>query len=214
MDGIDDGGWSAVSQLRLVMAMAVVLVAAIVVRVLGLVGLLSVPPLHGLAVVAGLTFAAWELTLIGAALVKVGRRRQARHHYRVPIGVAGVVNGALVRVVDLTPAGAGVVGSAPIEVGSEVQLHLDLPGIGGESRGINVPFTICSCRPAEGLGWRMGGTLRPLGQADLEALIEHCHVVSARARLTESGQLSPADPPADGGQTDNERIQPHLSALG
>jgi cellulose synthase (UDP-forming) len=213
-DGIDDGGWSAVSQLRLVMAMAVVLVAAIVVRVLGLVGLLSVPPLHGLAVVAGLTFAAWELTLIGAALVKVGRRRQARHHYRVPIGVAGVVNGALVRVVDLTPAGAGVVGSAPIEVGSEVQLHLDLPGIGGESRGINVPFTICSCRPAEGLGWRMGGTLRPLGQADLEALIEHCHVVSARARLTESGQLSPADPPADGGQTDNERIQPHLSALG
>jgi hypothetical protein len=125
-----------------------------------------------------------------------------------------VVNGTLVRVVDLTPGGAGVVGADPIEVGSEVQLHLDLPGIGGEARDIRVAFTICSCRPAEGLGWRMGGTLSPLGQADLEALIEHCHVVSARARLTESGRLSPADPPPDGRLTDNEPIQPHLSALG
>jgi hypothetical protein len=196
------------------MAMGAVLLAAIGVRVLGLAGLVSVPPLHGLAVVAGLTFAGWELTLIGAALLKVGRRRQVRRHYRVPVEVAGVVNGALVRVVDLTPGGAGVVGAAPIEVGSEVEIHLDLPDIGGEVRGIRVAFTICSCRPAEGLGWRMGGTLRPLGQADGEALIEHCHVVSARARLTESGRLSPADPPADGRPTVDGRIQPHLSALG
>jgi hypothetical protein len=37
----------------------------------------------------------------------------------------------------------------------------------------------------------MGGTLTPVAEADGEALIEHCHVVSSRARLTESGRLVP-----------------------
>jgi hypothetical protein len=210
-DGIDDGGWSAVRQLRLVLAMAVVLVVAIVVRSLGLAGLLSIPPLHGLAVVAGLTFAAWELTLVGAALIRVSRRHQVRHHYRVPVEVAGVVNGALVRVVDLTAGGAGLIGGAPIAVGSEVGLQLDLPGVNGAIRGIRVTFTICSCRPADGLGWRMGGTLTPLTEADGDALIEHCHVVSSRTRLQASGRLLPSA--ATAGQPGaEERAQRHLSA--
>jgi cellulose synthase (UDP-forming) len=191
-DGIDGGGWSAVRQLHLVGAMAVVLAAAMVTRCLGLAGLVSLPPLHGLAAVAGLVFAAWELLLIGAALTRVSRRHQIRHHYRVPVEVAGVVNGSLVRVVDLTPGGAGVIAGSPIEVGTEVRLHLDLPGVDGEIRAIRVTFAICSCRPAEGSGWRIGGTLTPLTEADGEALIEHCHVVSSRTRLTEAGRLSPA----------------------
>ncbi len=191
-DGIDGGGWSAVRQLRLVLAVVVVVVLAIVARFLGLAGLIPIPPLHGLALVAGLAFASWELTLLGTALNKVGRRHQVRHHYRVPVEVAGVLNGALVRIVDLTPGGAGVIGAAPIDVGSEVSLQLDLPGIDGGVRTVRVRYTICSSRPAEGHGWRMGGTITPVGEADGEALVEHCHVVSSRTRLTESGRLSPA----------------------
>ncbi len=104
-DGIDDGGWSAVRQLRLVLATGVVLAGAVVARVLAQAGLLALPPLRGLAVVAGLGFGCWELALIGASLWKVSRRHQFRHHYRVPVEIAGVVEGALVRVVDLTPEG-------------------------------------------------------------------------------------------------------------
>jgi hypothetical protein len=39
----------------------------------------------------------------------------------------------------------------------------------------------------------MGGTLAPASEVDGERLIEHCHVVSSRARLLESGHLSPGE---------------------
>lgn len=197
-DGIDDGGWPAARQLRLVLVMVGVLVAAVVARCLALVGLVPLPPLHGLAVVAGLAFGVWEIALVAVALWRVTRRHQVRHHYRVPVEVAGVVDGMLVRVVDLTPGGAGVISPRPAEVGAEVALHLGLPGVDGAMRDVQVKFSICSSRPAKGLGWRMGGTLTPLTEADGEALIEHCHVVSSRTRLTEAGRLEPGPPSASG----------------
>ncbi|MGD0392026.1 MAG: glycosyltransferase family 2 protein [Acidimicrobiales bacterium] len=195
-DGIDDGGWSAARQLRLVLVMAGILAAAVVARVLALLGLLALPALGGLAVVAGISFAVWELVVVAAALWRVTRRHQVRRHYRVPVEVAGVVGGTLVRVVDLTPGGAGMIGSHPFEVGAEVDLRLDLPSVAGEIRVVRVVFTVCSSRPAPGLGWRMGGTLFPASDADGEALIEHCHVVSSRSRLTDAGRLVPGGPAA------------------
>jgi cellulose synthase (UDP-forming) len=196
-DGIYDGGWQAARQLRLVLAMAAVVVGAVVVRGLALAGVAPLPRLPGLAVVAGLAFAVWELTVVTAALTRVTRRHQVRHHFRVPVEVAGVIDGSLVRVVDLTPGGAGVIGPGAIEVGTEVGLHLDLPTVAGDVRAVRVRFTICSCRPAKGLGWRMGGTLTPMTEADGEALIEHCHVVSSRTRLAEAGRLVPGTPVED-----------------
>jgi cellulose synthase (UDP-forming) len=195
-DGIDGGGWTAARQLRLVMAMGMVLASAMVVRALAAFGVVPLPSLTGVALVGGLAFAAWELVLIAAALWRVSRRHQVRRHYRVPVQVAGVVDEALVRVVDLTAGGAGVLGPRPVEVGTVVELRLDLPGVGGEMREVRVHFTVCSCRRAEGAGWRMGGTLTPLTAADGEALIEHCHVVSCRQRLTESGRLLSETPDA------------------
>src|SRR6202044_1082543 len=110
----------------------------------------------------------WELVMVAAALTRVTRRRQVRHHFRVPVEVAGVVDGSLVRVVDLTPGGAGVIGAAAIGVGTEVGLQLDLPTVSGEVRTVRVRFTVCSCRPAQALGWRIGGTLTPVTEADGE----------------------------------------------
>ncbi len=193
-DGIDGGGWAAARQLRLVLVVASVLLAAAVARVLAVAGLLPLPPLRGLALAAGLFFAGWELFVVAAALRRVTRRHQIRHHFRVPVEVAGVVDGTLVRVVDLTPGGAGLVGPRPIEPGSEVGLRMDLPGVDGDIRVVRVGFTVRSCRATEGSGWRMGGTLVPSSEADGESLIEHCHVVSSRARLTGTGRLAPGAP--------------------
>jgi cellulose synthase (UDP-forming) len=213
-DGIDDGGWPAARQLRLVLVTAGVLVAALAARCLALVGLVPLPPLHGLAVVAGLAFGAWELVLVAAALWRVTRRHQVRRHYRVPVEVAGVVDGTLVRVVDLTAGGAGVIGPHAIEVGAEVGLHLDLPAVHGDVRDVRVRFTICSSRPNNGLGWRMGGTLTPLTEADGDALIEHCHVVSSRTRLTETGRLTPGATVDPGPRGGTESAEPQVSAHG
>jgi cellulose synthase (UDP-forming) len=188
-DGIDDGGWHAVRQLRLLLAMVVALVAAIALRCLSLTGVLHLPRLPGLAAVVGLGFAVWELLLVGAALWRVSRRHQVRHHYRVPVEIAGVMRGALVRVVDLTPGGAGVIAPTPLEVGTVTDLHLDLVGVDGRLTPVGVHYTICSCRQADGMGWRLGGELTPLTEADGEALIEHCHVVSSRTRLADTGRL-------------------------
>ncbi len=190
-DGIDDGGWGAAVQLRLVLAVALALLTAITLRCLSLAGVLGLPPLSGLAVVVGLSFAAWELLVVFAALWRVTRRHQLRHHYRVPVEISGVMNRHLVRVVDLTPGGAGVVGPGSLEVGTEVVLHLDLPMVNAEIRGCDVRFTVHSCRPIDGGAWRMGGTLTPVTESDGEVLIEHCHVVMSRARLTEAGRLVP-----------------------
>ena len=217
-DGIDDGGWAAVRQLRLVVGTAIVLAGAVVVRILATLGVVPLPRLGGLALGAGLAFAAWELLLVTAALWRVSRRHQVRHHYRVPVEVAGVVDGALVRVVDLTAAGAGVLGPRPFEVGMTVELRLDLPAVDGGVRGARVHFTVCSCRPAPGAGWRMGGTLTPLTESDGEILIEHCHVVSSRLRLTESGRLLPGPAVAPGAivypAPTAETAEPRLTAQG
>ena len=211
-DGIDDGGWRAARQLRLVLVMMGVLVAAVVVRVLAVVGVLALPPLHGLALVAGLIFAAWEILLVAAALRRVTRRHQMRHHYRVPVEVAGVIDGMVVRVVDLTAGGAGVIGSRSLAVGEEVALRLGLPLVDGDMRDVQVKFSVCSTRKADGLGWRMGGTLTPMTEADGEALIEHCHVVTARARLTDAGRLVPGDGAGAGQRARTETAPSKVSA--
>ena len=75
-DGIDGGGWSAARQLRLVLVVASVLLAAAVARVLAVAGLLPLPPLRGLALAAGLFFA-----VLGTVR---GRRRPPTGHPTPP----------------------------------------------------------------------------------------------------------------------------------
>jgi cellulose synthase (UDP-forming) len=188
----DQEGWSAVRRLPLIALLCVVAAGAVLARGLALAGLVPLPPLHGLAATVGLVLALWELALMSATLRRVAHRHQARRRYRVPMEVAGVLDGALVRVTDLTAGGAGIVGSSALVVGSEVGLVVELPSIGGGTRTVRVRFTVGSCRPARGRGWRMGGTLTPETEADGEALIEHCHVGAARTRLARSGRVVPA----------------------
>jgi hypothetical protein len=71
---------------------------------------------------------------------------------------------------------------------------MDLPTVSGPVREVQVKFAVSSCRRAAERGWRMGGTLTAVTDEDAEVLIEHCHVVTSRTRLTESGRLAPPPP--------------------
>jgi hypothetical protein len=133
----------------------------------------------------------WELALVTAALGKVSRRRQLRHHYRTPTDMAAFIDDVIVRIVDLTPAGAGIFSPRGIEVGKQVHLVADLPMVDGVTRPVRLQLTVATCHLDHETtqGWRIGGTVVPVGDEDRETLVEYCHVVAARSRLTESGRL-------------------------
>ena len=200
-DGIDEGGWAAARQLRLVLVIAGLLTVAGLLRLLAVAGVLPLPPLGPLAVAVGLAFAVWETALIALALWRVTRRQQLRRQYRVPVELAGTVDRTLVRVVDLTPDGAALVCSQPMPIGELADLQMELPSIHGRNRTVRVRFTVRSARSEGEDAWRVGGTLEPRTPDDAESLIEYCHVVSSRTRLTRSGRIDAAlfveRPPAE-----------------
>ena len=192
-DGIDEGGWSAIRQLRLVLAIGAVLMVAVALRALTLMGVLTLSHLSPVAVALGMFFAAWELTLIVAALWRVTRRRQVRHQFRVPVEIAGRMGESVVRIEDLTSIGAALITARPLSIGDEVALQLEIPRLGGSTSTVRAGFTVRSCRSENDQSWRVGGTLEPRTPEDGHALIEHCHVVSPRTRLADSGRLEASE---------------------
>lgn len=188
-NGIDGGGWQALRQLRIILAVEVVVFAALAARLLSLAGVVHLHPLSGVALGAGIFFAVWELSLMGSALWRVTHRHQVRRKYRVGVEITGVLDGGVVRVVDLTERGAGIVAPHQIELGEEVGLQLNVPTVDGSVEHIQVNFEVRSCWKQDGSGWRLGGTIDPSTERDNELLVEHCHVVSTRDRLIAAGRL-------------------------
>jgi cellulose synthase (UDP-forming) len=190
-DGIDDGGWHALRQLHMVVGIGVVMLSALVLRGLAAVGVVPLPHLTGPPLAIGMGLGVWELALVTAALGKVSRRRQLRHHYRTPTDMAAFIDDTIVRIVDLTPSGAGLLSPRSIEAGKLVDLVADLPMVDGGRRPVRLQLTVATCHldHESTQGWRIGGTVVPVRDEDREALVEYCHVVAARSRLTESGRL-------------------------
>ncbi len=190
-DGIDDGGWHALRQLHLVVAIGVILLSALALHALAAVGVFPLPHLAGAPFAIGMALGFWELALVTAALGKVSLRRQQRHHYRTPTDVAAFVDDVIVRMVDLTPAGAGILSPRSIEAGKQVYLLADLPMVDGVTRPVRLHLTVATCHldHESTQGWRIGGPVVPAGDEDRETLVEYCHVVAARSRLTGDGRL-------------------------
>jgi cellulose synthase (UDP-forming) len=190
-DGIDGGGWHALRQLHVVVGIAVVLLSALVLRALTALGVVPLPHMGAPPFAIGMALGFWELALVIAALGKVSGRRQLRRHYRTPTDLAAFVDDDIVRMVDLAPAGAGILSPREIEVGKQVHLVVDLPMVDGRPRAVRLRLTVASCRPdhESPQAWRIGGAVVPILDDDREALVEYCHVVAARSRLTESGRL-------------------------
>ncbi len=193
-DGIDDGGGRALKQLHLLIGIAAVLCSAIAVRALTALGIASLPNLGGAPLIIGLVLGVWELSLVLAVLVKVGHRRQLRHHYRTPTEVAGRAGGEIVQIVDLTPLGAGLIAPHAMSLGQQVELVAQLPDLEGGTRPIRLCLAVSTCcTDSEAPDrWRVGGTITPVGREDHDQLMAYCHVAAARTRLAESGRLLPA----------------------
>jgi cellulose synthase (UDP-forming) len=190
-DGIDDGGWQALRQLRLVIGIAVVLSVALVVRALTALGVALLPSLRGAPLVIGLLLWAWELGLVVAVLAKVSHRRQLRRHYRTPTEVAATVDGEAVRIVDLTPSGAGLVGTRALSLGQHVELVAALPDLNARSQPLRLDMVVTMCHTDAAIPghWRIGGSIEAVSGEDHDRLIAYCHVAAARSRLTKSGRL-------------------------
>jgi hypothetical protein len=222
-DGIDDGGWHALRQLHVVVGIAVVLLSALVLRALTALGVVALPRLGLAPFVIAMALGVWELALVIAALNKVSARRQLRHHYRTPIDMTAFVDDDLVRMVDLTPAGAGILSPREIEVGKVVHLVADLPMVNGRPRAVRLRLTVASCSPDDESpqAWRIGGAVVPVLAQDRETLVEYCHVTAARSRLTASGRLlgsaetlqSPAPAAVESGGMSGARAMTHVHAV-
>jgi len=132
--------------------------------------------------------------LIEGALRRVTRRHQVRHQFRVPGEFAGTMDGAPVRIVDLTPDGAALVTAGALSIGDDLALQMEFPRLEGGTSTVRVDFTVRSCRSEDDQSWRVGGTLVPETSQDGHALIELCHLVHSLARPAESGRPEPGAP--------------------
>jgi hypothetical protein len=63
--------------------------------------------------------------------------------------------------------------------------------VNGRPRAVHLRLTVASCSPdsESPQSWRIGGAVVPMLDEDRETLVEYCHVIAARSRLTESGRL-------------------------
>ena len=138
-------------QLRLVLAMDGVLAAAVVVRVLALVGVLAFLRSTGWRVAAGLIFAAWEIP--GRPLALGGSpdaiRRATTTGCRWKSQAWSTERWC--RVVDLTAVGPESSGRVPA-VGDEVPLRHGAPQLGGMGDMLDVRPSSRSARAARPTG--------------------------------------------------------------
>ncbi|HMJ02504.1 MAG TPA: glycosyltransferase [Conexibacter sp.] len=185
-EGIDLGGWHALSKLRIACVLAVVLAAGIVMRALDLVGVGPLPDLPVVAEIIIPLLAAVELRRILRTLMLVAGRRQRRLIYRfegdAPVlceSTGGAVPG---RLLDASATGLGLFVTAPLEVGAHVPVRLRLEDSEGFDRDVRVVADVRSCRPSED-GYVLGTRIVELQPEARMALMEWCYVVCSHQEV-------------------------------
>jgi cellulose synthase (UDP-forming) len=192
-EGVDRGGWEALRQFRLLIAIALLLSVGLVLRVaqdFGLDG--ALPAIHG--------FASWFVPLLGLielgrvlrTLAHVAKHRQLRGEYRTPLAASAVIvadedtaNGddsMLGRMRDITPSGVGFELSRPLAPGTRASLTVQLPSISGEATATRLQVDVRSCLAHEH-DWRIGASIVGCTERDRRALIAYCHVLWPYMRL-------------------------------
>jgi cellulose synthase (UDP-forming) len=203
--GVDRGGWEALRQFRLLIAIAVLLSVGLLLRLaqdFGMDGVL--PAMHG--------FASWFVPLLGVlelgrvlrTLVHVAKRRQLRGEYRTPLAASAVIvadDGAeggqtslLGRMSDVTHSGVGFELSRPLAEGTRASLTVQLPSISGKATATRLQVEVRSCLAHEH-DWRIGASIVDCAEHDRQALIAYCHVLWPYMRLRGADAMHP--PSAD-----------------
>ena len=185
-EGIDEGGLKVLRLLGLVSTAGFVLAAAWLLRLLAVVGVVSLPAMSTFVVVVSLGFGAWELACIAKVLVPLARRRQYRARYRTPIQAPARIAGTATRVEleTLTPQGLSFIGNAQFAPQDTLRLHVTLPGYGDDTHDVSLPVEVRSCRSAADSGtFTTGCGIVDVDAATRELLIECCDVVLPTRRF-------------------------------
>jgi cellulose synthase (UDP-forming) len=184
--GRDGGGFDAVRKLRLVLFCTVLLATGTVMRVLDLAGVGPLPDLPGIAAVIVPLLGLIELRRLLATSFAVGRRRQRRLVYRFEGDAAANVytsdGHATARLVDASASGLGLVAPAPLEIGSEPAVLLELDDAAGNHHEVAVKVEVRSCRESDGR-YLIGAVIEEIDPDSRLRLMEWCYVVCTHERL-------------------------------
>ncbi|MGC1851651.1 MAG: glycosyltransferase family 2 protein [Solirubrobacterales bacterium] len=184
--GSDGGGLAAVRKLHLVVLAGLVLAGGTALRLLDLAGVGPLPDMPGVAAVIVPLLGLIELRRVLRTLLAVGRRHQRRQVYRFEgdapahcFSIGGHVGGHLV---DASAAGVGLVLDAPVEVGDQPTVLLELEDAAGDAHEVAATIEVRSCREGEG-HHLVGATIEQIDPASRMRLMEWCYVVCSHERL-------------------------------
>jgi cellulose synthase/poly-beta-1,6-N-acetylglucosamine synthase-like glycosyltransferase len=215
-EGVDHGGREALRQFPLLIGIAIVLALGMLLRLATDTGLDVLPPMKGFAALFVPLLGLLELRRLMRTLSLVGRRRQLRGDYRVPLTAAAVVvaheqaedgdqgdgvqpHTMLARMQDITPSGAGFEISRRIEPGTRVDLAVALPGLESRfahhstetaSAPVRLESVVRSCLPSD-RGWRIGVGIVRCGRGDRRRILEYCSVTWPFHRLRGDDEPAP-----------------------
>lgn len=184
--GRDGGGFDSLRKLHLVLFCAVLLATGTIMRLLDLAGVGPLPDLPGIAAVVVPLLGIYELRRLFATSSAVMRRRQRRLVYRFEGDAEAHVYSAEAhtpaRLVDASAAGVGLVAEAPLELGSEPALLLQLTDAAGQIHEVAAKVEVRTCREVEGRHL-IGATIREIDPDSRLRLMEWCYVVCTHERL-------------------------------
>ena len=184
--GRDGGGLDALRKLHLVLFCTLLVAAGTAMRLLDLAGVGPLPDLPGIAAVVVPLLGLYELRRLLATSAAVTKRRQRRLVYRFEGDAEAHLYSAdahtPARLVDASAAGVGLVAEAPLELGSEPAVLLQLADATGELHEVAAKVEIRTCREVEG-SFLIGATIVEIDPDARLRLMEWCYVVCSHERL-------------------------------
>jgi len=184
--GRDGGGLDALRKLHLVLFCTLLVAAGTAMRLLDLAGVGPLPDLPGIAAVVVPLLGLYERRRLLATSAAVTKRRQRRLVYRFEGDAEAHLYSAdahtPARLVDASAAGVGLVAEAPLELGSEPAVLLQLADATGELHEVAAKVEIRTCREVEG-SFLIGATIVEIDPDARLRLMEWCYVVCSHERL-------------------------------
>ena len=176
--GVDEGGLDVIEHLKLLTAMTLTLEIVLGLRMLDALIGRPLPSMRGLALIAAAAVGAAVLWMALQVLGVFVRRRQHRSHYRVGVDLGGYLDGALVKIRDLTPAGAGVITTKRLEPGARVHVRIRLPDARGGAATLDLQAVVRNITPNQhGTRYRTGCSFIGLTPAQVNLITEYSSVV-------------------------------------
>jgi cellulose synthase (UDP-forming) len=192
--GRDGGGFHALRKLHLVLFCIVLLASGTVMRILDLAGVGPLPDLPGIAAVVVPLLGLYELRRLLATSAAVMRRRQRRLVYRFEGDAEAHLYSAEAhtpaRLVDASAAGVGLVAEAPLELGSEPAVLLQLADAAGDLHEVAAKVEVRTCREVDG-SFLIGATIVEIDPDARLRLMEWCYVVCTHERLRGHRPIAP-----------------------